>query len=377
MRKDSKERLTYRLAECARYAFRNGVVIQLLSLSDMQASSLAPNAPGPERAVLPLVEVARYPPLLRRPCPYQQLRTYMTTTSTDRPAPIDEATPEAEPATSHRWFGRAAMGRWIESPPVQNVIIAVIVLNAATLGFETSDAVMGRYGDALHLLDKICLAIFVAELGIKLYAFRLAFFRTSWNVFDLLVVGIALIPGSGAFGVLRSLRVLRVLRLISMVPQLRRVVEALVKAVPGILSIGALLLLLFYVCGVMATMLFKDTFPEEFGNLSASLFSLFQIMTLDNWSGIARGMLDVHPWAPVFFVPYILLSAFTVLNLFIAVIVDAMQHLRSDADAAAEPTGDPAEPEPPAAAAPSSIDGEIRALRQQLSELTELVRSRS
>lgn len=305
----------------------------------------------------------------------------MTTTSTDTPASLDEATPEPEPATTHRWYGRAAMGRWIESSAVQNIIVAVIVLNAATLGFETSDAVMARYGDALHLLDKICLAIFVAELGIKLYAFRLTFFRTSWNVFDLLVVGIALVPGSGAFGVLRSLRVLRVLRLISMVPQLRRVVEALVKAVPGILSIGALLLLLFYVCGVMATMLFKDTFPEEFGSLSASLFSLFQIMTLDNWSAIARGMLDVHPWAPVFFVPYILLSAFTVLNLFIAVIVDAMQHLREDAGPAEEPAAEGAAhrsaPATPEAAAPSSIQEEIAALRQQVSELTELVRSRS
>lgn len=299
------------------------------------------------------------------------------TTTTTRPTPEHEAV--TEPDKPQRWYSRATVGRWIESSPIQNIVIVIIIINAATLGFETSDAVMAQHADLLHTIDHVCLAIFVAELLIKLYAFRLRFFKTSWNVFDLLVVGIALIPGSGAFGVLRSLRVLRVLRLISMVPQLRRVVEALVKAVPGILSIGALLALLFYVSGVMATMLFKDSFPNEFGSLSASLFSLFQVMTLDNWSVLTRAMLEVHPWAAFFFVPYILLSAFTVLNLFIAVIVDAMQHLREDNTAAkaaeaAKPTvSGPEEPDAP----PSSTHHEIVALRAQIAELTELVRTRT
>lgn len=268
------------------------------------------------------------------------------------------------------------MGRWIESDRVQRFVIGVIVLNAATLGLETSNGVMARYGDLLHRIDQACLAIFVVELGVKLYAHRLAFFRNSWNVFDLLVVGIALIPGSGAFGVLRALRVLRVLRLISMVPQLRRVVEALLRAVPGILSIGALLVLLFYVSAVMATTLFGDTFPDHFGSLSHSLFSLFQIMTLDGWSDLARQVLVAHPWAGAFFIPYILLSAFTVLNLFIAVIVDAMQHLREDSEhaaaAAAQATGPVVVPPAPEVV----VQDELRALRAQVAELTELVRAR-
>lgn len=277
---------------------------------------------------------------------------------------------ELDPAGRPPWYSRASVGRWIESARIQNIVIAVIVINAATLGLETSSAVMARHGDLLHAIDHVCLAVFVVELLIKLYAFRLRFFTSSWNVFDLLVVGIALIPGSGAFGVLRSLRVLRVLRLVSMVPQLRRVVEALVKAVPGILSIGALLALLFYVSGVMATMLFKDSFPAEFGSLSASLLSLFQIMTLDNWSVLTRQMLEVHPWAPAFFVPYILLSAFTVLNLFIAVIVDAMQHMRE------ESTEDNGPSTAEVASTETSSAGEIRALRAQIAELTALVRAR-
>ncbi|CAM3665001.1 ion transporter [Occultella aeris] len=285
---------------------------------------------------------------------------------------LEERAPGAAgPPPPPRWYSRATLGSWVESERVQRFVIVLILINAATLGLETSDAVMAGHADLLHTLDQICLAFFVVELAVKLYAFRGSFFRSSWNVFDLLVVGVALIPGSGAFGVLRSLRVLRVLRLVSMVPQLRRVVEALVKAVPGILSIGALLILLFYVSAVMATMLFGDSFPTEFGSLSRSLFTLFQIMTLDNWSVISRAVLDVHPWSVAFFVPFVLLSAFTVLNLFIAVIVDAMQHIRADEPAATE--GEvPAEP-----ATTRALEGEIRGLRDQVAELTELVRNRS
>lgn len=298
----------------------------------------------------------------------------MTSTTTES-STVDHPAPPP-PSSAERWFSRARMGRWVESDRVQRVIIGVIVLNAATLGLETSNGLMARHGDLLHRIDQVCLAIFVTELVVKLYAHRLAFFRNSWNVFDLLVVGIALVPGSGAFGVLRALRVLRVLRLISMVPQLRRVVEALLRAVPGILSIGALLVLLFYVSAVMSTTLFGDTFPEHFGSLSHSLFSLFQIMTLDGWSDLARDVLAAHPWAGAFFIPYILLSAFTVLNLFIAVIVDAMQHLREDSEQAAG-TGDA---ENPVAVAPAptetGVQDELRALRAQVAELTDLVRAR-
>lgn len=289
----------------------------------------------------------------------------MTDTNTRAP---DNAKPRSGPGPApSRWYSRAVLGRWIESTRVQNVIVAVIVINAATLGFETSETVMSRYADLLHTIDRVCLVIFVGELLVKLYAFRLGFFKVSWNVFDLVVVGIALIPGSGAFGVLRSLRVLRVLRLVSMVPQLRRVVEALVRAIPGILSIGALLILLFYVAGVMATMLFRDGFPDEFGSLPRTLFTLFQIMTLDSWGGLTRRVLEVYPWALGFFVPFVLLSAFTVLNLFIAVIVDAMQHLRTG-----EPATEPPTPEHPAA---EHLQLEVQGLRAQIAELTDLVRA--
>lgn len=221
---------------------------------------------------------------------------------------------------------RERIGAWIESAPVQHLIIGLIVVNAITLGLETSATVTTHYGGILKRFDQLVLAIFVLEIGAKLYAFRLGFFRSAWNLFDFIVVGIALIPASGPLAVLRALRVLRVLRLISTVPRLRFVVEALLKAVPGISSIAVLMLLLFYVFAVMATSLFGERFPDWFGSIGASMYTLFQIMTLESWSmGIVRPVMEAHPYAWAFFIPFILIATFTMLNLFIGIIVDTMQ----------------------------------------------------
>ena len=220
---------------------------------------------------------------------------------------------------------KARLGYWIESEPVQRTIIVLILLNAITLGLETSPQVMAVAGNLLKLIDKLLLGVFVLEILIKLFTSGLRFFRNSWNVFDFLVVGIALVPSSGPLTVLR---VLRVLRLISMVPRFRFVVESLLRAIPGILSIAGLLVILFYVAGVMATGLFGERFPQWFGTLGESMYSLFQIMTLESWSmGISRPVMEVYPWAWAYFVPFILIATFTMLNLFIAIIVSTMQSM--------------------------------------------------
>ena len=205
-------------------------------------------------------------------------------------------------------------------------ITALIVLNAITLGLETFPAVMERFGPLLLTLDRIFLAIFTVEIAARLWVHRGAFFRDPWNVFDFTIVAIALLPATGPFTVLRALRVLRVLRLISTVKSLKRVVGALVEALPGMGSIIVLMGLVFYVFSVMAAKLFGAAFPEWFGGLGASAYSLFQIMTLESWSmGIVRPVMEEFPWAWAFFVPFILSTTFVVLNLFIGIIVSAMQ----------------------------------------------------
>ncbi len=221
---------------------------------------------------------------------------------------------------------RERAGEWIESQSVQYFIIGLIVINAVILGLQTSPSMMAQMGTQLDFADQAILAVFVFEIAVKLYAFGLGFFKRAWNNFDFIIVGIALVPASGPLAVLRALRVLRVLRMISMVPRLRFVVEALLHAVPGISSIAALMLLIFYVFAVMATSIFGGHFPEWFGDIGASMYTLFQIMTLESWSmGIVRPVMEVFPYAWLYFVPFILIATFTMLNLFIAIIVDTMQ----------------------------------------------------
>ncbi len=223
---------------------------------------------------------------------------------------------------------RNELAAWIESSRVQYFITAVIIINGIILGLETSESVMDACGDLLLALDKICLTIFIIEISLKLYALRGAFWRDWWNIFDVLVVGVALVPGSGPLAVLRSLRVLRVLRLMTVVPSLRKVVAAFLHAIPGLVSVVAVMSVFFYTAGVLATKLFGDSHPQWFGSVGASLYSLFQIMTLESWSmGIVRPVMEVHPHAWMFFVPFIMIATFTILNLFIGIIVSTMTEL--------------------------------------------------
>lgn len=215
---------------------------------------------------------------------------------------------------------------FIELPRFQNFIVAVIIFNAVLLGFETSQTIMGAIGGLIHALDLICLWIFVIELVLKLFAYRFRFFRSGWNVFDFAIVGIALVPGAQGFSVLRALRILRVLRVISATPSLRRVVEGFLTALPGMGSVFMLMSLIFYIGSVMATKLFGETFPEWFGSLGASAYSLFQIMTLESWSmGIVRPVMEQFPYAWAFFVPFIMVTTFAVVNLLVGLIVNSMQ----------------------------------------------------
>ena len=225
---------------------------------------------------------------------------------------------------------RARLEAFVTSVPFERFIIAVILVNGVCLGLETVPWAMERFGTLLITLDTLALAIFVIELTLKLIAMGRRFFTRAWNIFDLVIVLVSLAPASQGLSVLRSFRILRVLRLMSMLPSMRVVVQALLEAIPGMGSVVALLSLVFYVFAVMATKLFGAAFPDWFGSIGASLYSLFQIMTLESWSmGIVRPVMEVYPAAWLFFVPFILMTTFAVLNLFIAIIVNAMQSTHS------------------------------------------------
>lgn len=248
--------------------------------------------------------------------------------------------------------------RLIESRRFELFITALIVVNAITLGLETVPAAAARFGGLLGVVDQVILAVFVAELAARIVIHRTAFFRDPWSLFDLFVVGVALVPATGSLSVLRALRILRVLRLVSIVPSLRRVVAGFIAALPGMGSIVLLLGLVFYVFAVMATKLYGQAFPEHFGSIAASLYTLFQVMTLEGWSdGVVRPVMEVYPGAWLFFIPFIVATSFTVLNLVIGVIVSAMEEEHQAAEQAErlERADDQAE-----------ILAELRALREEI-----------
>jgi voltage-gated sodium channel len=266
---------------------------------------------------------------------------------------------------------RAVVQNWIESPKIQNLIMLLIVINAIILGLETVPEAMAAYGGILLGVDHFILGVFVIEILLRIYAHRMAFFRDPWSLFDFTVVAIALVPASGPLAVLRALRILRVLRLLTLVPSMRRVVGALLGSIPGLSSIALVLLLIYYVFAVIATKLFGEDFPQWFGSIGESLYSLFQIMTLESWSmGIVRPVMIEHPYAWIFFIIFILIATFTMLNLFIAIIVNAMQtfteeenRLRQDA---LDQTRDHIE---------ADLHHEMADLREEIAELRDLLKA--
>jgi voltage-gated sodium channel len=222
----------------------------------------------------------------------------------------------------------------VESTKFQNFLIFLILFNAITLGLETTQ--FGKDNvNILHIIDTSILVFFSIELLLKLIVYRRDFFRSGWNWFDFIIVAISWAPTSGALSVLRAFRILRVLRLLSVVPQMRRVIGALGHSLPGMASVVGVLSIIFYVSAVLTTKIFGShsdaNMQEWFGSIGSSAYTLFQVMTLESWSmGIVRPTMELFPLSWVFFVPFIIITSFAVLNLFIGIIVDAMQIMHEE-----------------------------------------------
>jgi len=226
---------------------------------------------------------------------------------------------------------RKNLYEWLNTSTVRYTILAIIIINAVILGIETSPNIMREYGSILTTLDNICLTIFVLELMLKLFSRGLKFFKDPWNLFDFFVIGVSLAPVSEGFSVLRALRILRVLRALSFAPRLRRTIEGFISALPGMSSVIILMAIIFYIGAVISTKLFADAFPIWFGSIGKSLYSLFQIMTLESWSmGIVRPVMEVYPHAWMFFVPFILITSFAVVNVLVGLIVNSMHDAHSE-----------------------------------------------
>jgi voltage-gated sodium channel len=255
---------------------------------------------------------------------------------------------------------------FVDNVIVQYIIVVLIILNAALLGLETNQEVMQAFGAELVLLDHFILCVFILELILLIIARGTDFFKDPWSVFDFFVIAIALVPATESLSVLRALRVLRVLRLINKFESMRRVVGGLLSCLPSLASVVSLILIIFYVSAVIATNLFGQEFPELFGGMGNTAFTLFQVMTLESWSdGIARPVMEKFPYAWVFFIFFILIATFVIVNLFIAVIVDSLTSGSSSEDTqAAREQND-------------ALQAELQAMRQELKEIKALVLDQS
>ncbi|MBX2805616.1 MAG: ion transporter [Hyphomicrobiales bacterium] len=230
---------------------------------------------------------------------------------------------------------RAQLRRFFESAFWERTIVVLIVVNALAMGLETSQSAVAATGGLLRIIDNVVITIFTIEIALRILAYGSKFWRDGWSLFDFTIVAVALMPATGGFAVLRSLRIIRALRLISTVKSMRRVMGGMLAAIPSMGAVIALLALIFYVAAVMATKLYGQDYPENFGTLGDSFFSLFQVMTLEGWAdNFVIPVMEKHPYSWIFFIVFMLVTSFTVLNLFIGIIVDAMQREQLVEDAA-------------------------------------------
>jgi len=224
---------------------------------------------------------------------------------------------------------RRKVEKLVESNAFQGVVLALIIINAVILGAETFPGIKERLGGALMLIDRVIIYAFVGEIILRILAERNAYLRNGWNIFDFIIVMISLMAATSGLAALRAFRVLRVLRVITVIPRMRLVVSALLDAIPGIASVGVVLALIVYVFAVIAANLYGEAHPERFGDVFAAMYTLFQVMTLEGWPDIAAEVAETHTRSWVFFLTFVLIATFTMLNLFVAIVVRVVEE---DAD---------------------------------------------
>lgn len=216
---------------------------------------------------------------------------------------------------------RDVVRRFVDCGPFQAIVLILILVNAVILGAETLPAVRGGAAGWLALVDRLIVYAFTVEVALRFFAHRESYFKSGWNVFDFIIVMSSLLAATSGLSAIRAFRVLRVLRVVTVIPRMRLVVSALLDAIPGIASVGIVIILIVYVFAVIAANLYGPAHPAIFGDVFTSMYTLFQVMTLEGWPDIAAEVGATHPRAWVFFLAFVLIATFTMLNLFVAIVV--------------------------------------------------------
>lgn len=261
--------------------------------------------------------------------------------------------------------GRIADAVWFQS-----LIVAVIVANAVLIGIETYPSIVDRFRGSIDRWNSVFLAIFVAEISVRLAAFGRSphrFFTKGWNVFDFTIVALSLIPGSGgSLTLLRIVRIMRVIRLIEVMEDLRLIVRGLIRSLAPLAGVALFVMIILYAYAIVGTALFGEQLPDEWGNAGAAMLTCFRILTLDNWDDLYFSAAAVSSWTTAYFVSFIIVATLVVLNIVIAVVVSSVEQARI-AELQAEASH---MTEENAARAPE-IANRILSLRQALDELEQ------
>lgn len=223
---------------------------------------------------------------------------------------------------------------FVQGSVFSTIIFVVIILNSIILGLQTSTTVMGVAGSVLNVADRVCLAIFVIEMIMKMVVLRLKYFKDGWNWFDMVIILISIISDLTflssfrvfrVFRVFRSLKSLRSLKLVSSLKSLRVIILAIIRSLPSIGWSLLLMLLIYYIFSIIGVTMFGAQFPDWFGHIGKAMYTLFQVMTLESWSmGISRPVMEVFPLAWMYFVPFVLISSFIVMNVVVGIVVNAI-----------------------------------------------------
>ena len=224
--------------------------------------------------------------------------------------------------------------RLVNKAAFEYTIIALILLNGVFLGLGTSPVLAQQYGDLLHLGNQIVLGVFIVEALLKMIALAPRvdmYFRDGWNVFDFLVIVFSLIPATGEFAmVARLARLLRVLRLISAIRELRLIVAALVRSIPSVGHVMLLMSIIVYIYAIIGYQLFHEHDPMHWRSLGISVLTLFNIITLEGWTVVMDNAMQLHSWAWIYFVSFVVAGTFVVINLFIAIIINNLDEAKAE-----------------------------------------------
>ena len=216
--------------------------------------------------------------------------------------------------------------------PFTIVVVAAIGVNAVVLGLQTYDGVDERWGSVLNAVNAACVGVFIIELLTRMVSYwprPWEFFRNGWNIFDFIVVGATFVPGVAENStLLRLVRLLRVVRLVRVLPDLRILLLGVWRSVPPLASIAAVTAMILFVYGMVGWVLFAEELPEQWGNIGRAMLTLFVMLTLENFPIYMDAAMDIHPWAWLYFVSFILLAAFIVLNVLIGIVLNSMEEAR-------------------------------------------------